>query len=59
MTASYAGLDESEVVTSGLSVLLANVTGGLPGSGVDGTVPFKVLATVEQKTAQLWCESRN
>lgn len=29
-------------MTSGLSVSLANVTGGLPGSGTDGTVPFKV-----------------
>ena len=29
-------------MSSGLSVSLANVTGGLPGSGTDGTVPFKV-----------------
>ena len=42
LTASYAGSDESEVVASGVSIFLANVTGGLPGSGADGTAPFKV-----------------
>ena len=44
LTASYAGSDETEVVASGLRVFLANVTGGLPGSGADGTVLFKALA---------------
>lgn len=54
MTASYAGSDESEVVTSGVSIFLANVTGGLPGSGADGTVPFKVLGMTTDRAFTSW-----
>ncbi len=44
LTASYVGSDETEVVTSGLAVLLANITGGLPGSDADGSVAYKARA---------------
>ena len=54
LTASYAGSDESEVVTSGVRIFLANVTGGLPGSGADGTVPFKVPNMVVDKGPFSW-----
>ena len=50
LTASYAGSNEVEVVTSGLSIFLANATGGLPGSGADGTVPFKACAALPAVT---------
>ena len=42
LTATYSGEVESEQVTTDASVLQMNVTGGLPGSGVDGSVEFKV-----------------
>ena len=45
LTAAYTAEVESEAVTSDASVLQMNVTGGLPGSGVDGTLQYKVQAT--------------
>ena len=54
LTASYAGSDESEVVSSGVSIFLASVTGGLPGSGADGTAPFKVLTVTTDSRHTSW-----
>ena len=56
LTASYAGSGESEIVTSGVSIFLANATGGLPGSGADGTVPFKVRGCMSTDSG---CTSRH
>ena len=42
MTAPYSLEIEQEVVSTDASVLAMNITGGLPGSSVDGTIVYKV-----------------
>lgn len=43
LTAVYS--NETERVTTDVSVLQMDISGGLPGSGVDGTVLYKVPTT--------------
>ena len=42
LTAPYSAEVEQEAVSTDASVLAMNITGGLPGSGVDGTIVYKV-----------------
>lgn len=46
------GIVEQEVVSTDASVYAVNVTGGLPGSGVDGSLVYRVCVwTVGQLPA--------
>ena len=45
LTAPYALDIEQEVVSTDASVYALNVTGGLPGSGVDGSLVYRVSAS--------------
>ena len=46
-------------MTSGLAVLLANITGGLPGSGADGSVAYKARAGRPRHRAVCGCSLRS
>ena len=45
LTAPYSAEVEQEAVSTDASVLAMNITGGLPGSSVDGTIVYKVGRT--------------